>query len=49
LKIDATVANHKIVFLTDAGLLNTARKETQRFMDLLHKQSTLKSPEIIEE
>ncbi len=31
LKIDATVANHKIVFPTDAGLLNTARKETERF------------------
>ena len=44
LKIDATVANHKIVFPTDAGLLNTARKETERFIDLLHKQSTLKKP-----
>lgn len=44
LKIDATVANHKIVFPTDAGLLNTARKETERFIDLLYKQSTLKKP-----
>jgi hypothetical protein len=28
LKIDATVANQKIAFPTDAGLLNTARKES---------------------
>ena len=42
LKIDATVANHKIVFPTDAGFLNTAGKETECFIDLLHKQSTLK-------
>ena len=38
LKIDATVANQKIVFPTDAGLLNTARKETERMIDLLYKQ-----------
>ena len=44
LKIDATVANHKIVFPTDAGLLNTARKETERFIDLLYKQAALKKP-----
>lgn len=44
LKIDATVANHKIVFPTDAGLLNTARKETERFIDVLYKQSALKKP-----
>lgn len=44
LKIDATVANHKIVFPTDAGLLNTARIETERFIDLLYKQSSLKKP-----
>jgi len=44
LKIDATVANHKIVFPTDAGLLNTARIETERFIDLLYKQSDLKKP-----
>jgi len=30
LKIDATVANQKIVFSTDAGLLNTSRKQTER-------------------
>lgn len=40
LKIDATVANQKIVYPTDAGLLNTARKESERFIDLLYKQST---------
>jgi len=39
LKIDATVANQKIVFPTDAGLLNTARKESERLIDLLYKQS----------
>ena len=38
LKIDATVANQQIVFPTDAGLLNTARKETERIIDLLYKQ-----------
>ena len=41
LKIDATVANQKIVFPTDAGLLNTARKETERMIDLLYKQAAL--------
>ncbi len=40
LKIDATVANQKIVYPTDAGLLNTARKETERLIDLLYQQST---------
>ena len=44
LKIDATVANQKIVFPTDAGLLNTARKESERFIDLLYKRSCLKKP-----
>jgi hypothetical protein len=39
LKIDATVANQKIVFPTDAGLLNTPRKESERIIDLLYKQS----------
>jgi len=44
LKIDATVANQKIVFPTDAGLLNTSRKESERLIDLLYKQSSLKKP-----
>ncbi len=44
LKIDATVANQKIVFPTDAGLLNTARKESERLIDLLYQQSCLKKP-----
>lgn len=39
LKIDATVANQKIVFPTDAGLLNTTRKESERIIDLLYKES----------
>jgi hypothetical protein len=34
LKIYATVANQKKVFPTDAGLLNTARKESERIIDL---------------
>ena len=37
LKIDASVANQKIVFPTDANLLNTARKESERIIDLLYK------------
>jgi len=40
LKIDATVANQKIVYPTDANLLNTARQETERLIDLLYAQST---------
>ena len=44
LKIDATVADQKIAFPTDAGLLNTARKESERIIDLLYKQSGLKKP-----
>ena len=39
LKIDATVANQKIVYPTDAGLLNTARKESERIIDMLYIQS----------
>ena len=39
LKIDATVANQKIVYPTDAGLLNTARKESERIIDILYVQS----------
>ena len=39
LKIDATVANQKIVFPTDAGLLNKTRKECERIIDLLYKAS----------
>jgi len=39
LKIDATVADQKIVFPTDAGLLNTARKECERIIDLLYERS----------
>jgi hypothetical protein len=45
IKIDATVANQKIAFPTDAGLLNTARKETERMIDTLYKQSgSVKKP-----
>ena len=39
LKIDATVANHKIAYPTDAGLLNTARKQSERLIDELYKKA----------
>ena len=42
LKIDATVANQKIVYPTDAGLLNMSRKESERIIDLLYCQSDYK-------
>ena len=41
LKIDATVADQNIVYPTDAGLLGRARKESERMIDLLFKQSNL--------
>jgi len=43
LKIDATVANQKIVFPTDGNLLNTAREESERIIDLLYKQTESKT------
>ena len=39
LKIDASAADQKIVFPTDAGLLIKARKESERIIDLLYKQT----------
>ena len=39
LKIDATVANHKIAYPTDAGLLNDARKQSERLIDALYKKA----------
>lgn len=41
LKIDATVANQKIEFPTDAKLLCTARKELERMIDLLYEDANL--------
>ncbi len=41
LKIDATVADQKIAYPTDSGLLNTAREECERIIDALYKQSGL--------
>ncbi len=41
LKIDATAADQQISFPTDSNLLNTSRKETERMIDLLYKQSGL--------
>ncbi len=38
LKIDATVADQKIVYPTDSGLLNAARKESERIIDQVYKQ-----------
>tara|TARA_Y100001980_G_C14530866_1_gene306827 strand:- start:33 stop:1598 length:1566 start_codon:yes stop_codon:yes gene_type:complete len=43
LKIDASVAHQKIVFPTDANLLNTAREESERIIDILYKQSDSKT------
>ena len=37
LKVDATVADQQIVYPTDLGLLNTARRESERMIDLLYK------------
>lgn len=40
MKIDATVANQKISYPTDAGLLNKARVESERIIDLLYERSS---------
>ncbi|MGY0407104.1 MAG: transposase, partial [Polaribacter sp.] len=42
--IDATLGDQEISYPTDAELLNTARKESERIIDLLYKQSTLNKP-----
>ncbi len=39
LKLDATVADQMIVYPTDLGLLNSARMELERLIDLLYKKS----------
>lgn len=39
LKLDATVADQMIVYPTDLGLLNRARLESERLIDILHQQS----------
>ncbi len=36
LKVDATVADQMIVYPTDHGLLNTAREESEKMIDLLY-------------
>lgn len=41
LKIDATVADQKIDFPTDAKLLNTAREESERLIDVIYPQTSL--------
>lgn len=41
LKIDATIADQKIVYPTDVGLLNRAREETERMIDMLYKLSSV--------
>ena len=41
LKIDASVANQKIVFPTDAKLLHTCREESERLIDILYSQTNL--------
>lgn len=39
LKLDATVADQRIAYPTDVGLLNAARKEAERMIDLLYGQA----------
>lgn len=44
-KIDASVANQKITFPTDAKLLNKCREESERLIDVLYRQTNgLKKP-----
>ncbi|MGY0425879.1 MAG: hypothetical protein ACWIPI_03495, partial [Polaribacter sp.] len=38
------VADQEISYPTDAGLRNTARKQSEQIIDLLHKQSTVNKP-----
>lgn len=40
-KIDASVANQKITFPTDAKLLNKCREESERIIDILYRQTTM--------
>lgn len=41
LKLDATVCDQQIKHPTDLGLLNTARKKTEEFIDTLYERSAL--------
>lgn len=41
LKLDATVADQKIVYPTDHGLLNKAREESERLIDILYYKTTM--------
>jgi len=41
LKIDATVSDQMIVYPTDHGLLNKAREESERIIDVLYNQTDL--------
>ena len=43
LKVDATVADQRVAFPTDAKLLNRAREESERTIDRLYKCSGLKN------
>jgi len=42
LKIDATVSDQMILYPTDLGLLNRAREESERIIDVLYKKTELK-------
>lgn len=42
LKVDATVADQQITFPTDLKIVNTAREETERLIDILHAKLKLK-------
>ena len=41
LKIDATVADQKIKYPTDIGLLNRSREESERLIDIIYGQTAL--------
>jgi transposase, IS5 family len=40
LKIDATACDQQILYPTDLGLLNRCREESERIIDILHKEAT---------
>lgn len=42
LKIDATVSDQMILYPTDVGLLNRAREESERLIDILYKATEIK-------
>jgi len=41
LKIDATIADQKIKYPTDIGLLNRSREESERLIDIIYAQTEI--------